>query len=367
MLKRILGLPKISGSRLGGTIKLGKKLIFSLIILLIIPTLLQADIFAKVGTSGLQFLKLGVDARGIGMGGAYTPYVKGASASYWNPAGLAYTNGTELFLNHLEYVADIKYEYATIAFPTSFGVIALNGSVLYMDWMKVYEEDNLKWTGEYFTCSDMMAGLSYATSLTDKFAVGLTGKYLRQNLDEYDINGWSVDLGTLYNTGWKDLTIGMSLRNFGPDLKYKVDNDKDGLYDEDPFDLLDNDGDGLIDEDRKELEFQVPMNFSLGAAINLYESNMQSLNFVAQLDNCVDRLETYNIGAEYRIGTFFLRSGYQFNLDCQTFSFGLGWKIPTSIAILDLDFAYSLFGDLEEKMDGSFLTGPKRFSIKMKF
>jgi len=349
------------------SVQLGNKIVLSLIILLIIPTILLGDIFAKVGTAGLQFLKLGVDARGIGMGEAYTPYVKGASASYWNPAGLAFTNGMELFLNHTKYVADINFEYATLAFPTSLGVFALNGSVLYMDWMKVYEEDNFDWTGEYFTCSDMMAGISYATSLTDKFAAGITGKYLRQNLDEYDVNGWSIDLGSLYNTGWRDLTIGMSLRNFGPNLKYDVDNDKDGLLDEDPFDLLDNDGDGQIDEDREELSFPIPMNFSLGAAMNLYETNMQSLNVVFQLDNCVDRLETYNLGAEYRVGTFFLRSGYQFNLDCQKLSFGLGWKIPTSLAIMDLDFAYTPFGDLEEKLDNSFMEGPMRFSVRMKF
>ena len=344
-----------------------KKVISSLLIILILPSYLGADIFAKVGTSGLQFLKLGVDARGIGMGEAYTSYVKGASSSYWNPAGLAFTNSTELFINHTRYVADINFEYITLAFPSSFGVIALNSSILYMDWMKVTDEDCFGFTGEEFTCSDMMLGLSYSTSLTDKFSFGITGKYLIENLDEYDVNGWSIDLGTLYNTGWKDLTIGMSMRNFGPDLKYEVDNDKDGFLDEDPFDLLDNDGDGLVDEDREELSFPIPMNFSLGIGMNLYKRDLQSLNIVFQLDNCVDRLETYNLGAEFCIGTLYLRSGYQFNLDCQKLSFGIGWKIPTSLAIMDLDFAYSLFGDLEEKMDDSFMTGPMRFSIKMKF
>ncbi|MBC8527641.1 MAG: PorV/PorQ family protein [Candidatus Cloacimonetes bacterium] len=345
----------------------GKIIIFSLITILIIPTILQADIFAKVGTSGLQFLKISVDARAIGMGEAYTPYVKGASSTYWNPAGLAYTTSTELFLNHLRYVADIKFEYASLATPTSFGVIAFSASLLWMDWMDVTTADEFKPTGEKFTCSDMMAGISYATSLTDKFSLGLTGKYLRQNLDEYDINGWSVDLGTLYNTGWQDLTIGMSLRNFGPEMKYTLDNDLDGLIDEDLFDLLDNDQDGLIDEDREELAFTVPMNFSLGVAMNLLESDMQSLNTVFQLDNCVDRLETYNIGAEYRVGTFFLRSGYQFNLNCQKLSYGLGWKTSTPFAIVDIDVAYTPFGDLEEKVDNSFLTGPIRLSLKMVF
>ncbi|HEX38146.1 MAG TPA: PorV/PorQ family protein [Candidatus Cloacimonetes bacterium] len=344
-----------------------KRIILVLLALLLIPTLIQADIFAKVGTAGLQFLKLGVDARAIGMGEAYTPYTKGASSTYWNVAGLAYTNGTELFVNHTQYVADINHDYLTVAIPTSFGVFGITGSILYMDWMDVTTDDEFGPNGEQFTCSDMMASLSYASKLTDKFSVGLSFKYLRENLDEYDVNGWSIDLGSLYNTGWRDLTIGMSLRDFGPEMKYTLDNDLDGLIDEDPFDLLDNDGDGLIDEDREELSFPLPMNFSLGIAMNIFESKMQELTAVFQVDNCVDRLETYNAGLEYRIGTFYLRGGYQFQKDAQGATFGLGWKLPTSFAIMEIDAAYTPYNGLEEKMDGKFLTGPKRLSLKMKF
>lgn len=337
------------------------------VLLLLIPNLMFAEIFAKVGTVGLQFLKLGVDARAIGMGQAYTPYVKGASSSYWNPAGLAFTKGPELFLNHLRYVADINYDYVTYAMPVGFGTIAFSGGFLYMDYMDVTDEDHFGPTGEEFTCSDLVAGLSYATSLTDKFAIGVTGKYIREDLDKYDLNTWAVDIGTQYNTGWRDLTIGMALRNFGKDVKYEVDNDGDGKIDEDPYDLLDNDGDGLIDEDREELEFPIPMNFSLGLALNLYENNLQALNVAFQLDNCNDRLETYNLGAEYRIGTFFLRSGYEFQKDAQGVSFGLGWKVATSFAILDIDAAYSPFSYLEETVDDAMMTGPIRLSLKMRF
>ena len=344
-----------------------KMRIFLAVILLLIPTLVQAEIFAKVGTAGLQFLKIGVDARAIGMAEAYTAYAKGPSSTYWNVAGLAHTNGNELFLNHTRYVADINYDYITFAYPTSFGVFGISSSLLYMDWMDVTTDDEFGPNGEQFTCSDFMAGISYAAKLTDKFSFGITGKYLRENLDEYDINGWSIDLGSLYNTGWRDLTIGMSLRNFGPEMKYTLDNDNDGLIDEDPFDLIDNDGDGLIDEDREELSFPLPMNFSLGIAMKIFESDMQSLDAVFQVDNCVDRLETYNAGIEYRIGTFFLRGGYQFNLDAQGPAFGMGWKFSAPFAIIDIDAAYTPFEGLEEKMDNSFLTGPIRLSLKMKF
>ena len=53
------------------------------------------------------------------------------------------------------------------------------------------------------------------------------------------MNGVAVDIGSLYNTGWKNLTIGMAIKNFGPDLEYEIDEDGDGLLNEDPFDGLD--------------------------------------------------------------------------------------------------------------------------------
>lgn len=301
------------------------------------------------------------------MGGAYTPYVKGASSTYWNLAGLAHTTKTELFLDHLEYVSDIRYEYATLAIPTRIGVIGFTSAVLHMGWMDVTTEEQFGQTGEQFSASDIMASISYATKLTGKFSVGLGAKYLRENLDEFDATGWAVDLGSQYNTGWKDVTIGMSLKNFGPELKYTVNEDHDELTDEDEFDLLDNDGDGLIDEDKKELSFALPMNFSLGLSMNLYEKNLQTLNGVFQLDNCVDRKETYSLGGEYQIGTFFLRAGKLFNYDAQDYAFGLGWRVSTAFAIIDIDVAYNSMGDLEENDGSNFLNGPKRFSLKMKF
>ncbi len=290
------------------------RLLIPLILLLFItPSLAKAEVFAKVGTAGLQFLKIPVGARGLGMGQAYTPYVDDASATFWNPAGLAHIDtGSELFLHHTEYVADIGYEYVSFAYPTRFGTFGLSTALLHMPYMDVTDEEAFGPTGEEFTCSDLATGLTYANKLTDKFMIGLTGKYLRQDLDEYHVDGWSIDLGSQYDTGWREVTIGMALRNFGPDLKYKIDEDGDGQYDEDPFDLLDNDLDGLIDEDKEELAFKLPMDFSLGLSMNLFKNEMQSLYGVFQLDNCVDRKETYNLGLEYNISNFSLRAGKQF-------------------------------------------------------
>jgi|GEM_PF-1036222 len=42
-----------------------------------------------------------------------------------------------------------------------------------------------------------------------------------------------------------------------------LDNDADGSFDEDEYDLIDNDGDGLVDEDRSELTFRANGHYQL--------------------------------------------------------------------------------------------------------
>jgi len=337
-----------------------RKNIEILLVMILVPIMLTAEIFPKTGTAGLQFLKLGIDARAIGMGEAYTAVTDDISSVYWNPAGLAIKSQNQFLFSHTEWLAGIRYEYFAASKITGLGTFALSAAALHMGWMDVIDEDTFAPTGEKFTCSDFAVGLSYASSFTDKFSFGFTTKYLRENLDEFNVNGVAVDIGSLYNTGWKNITIGMSLRNFGPNLQFRLDDDSDGNIDEDPFDLLDNDGDGLIDEDREELPFKVPMNFSLGISGDLLRSEGQVLIASAQLDNCVDRMETYNVGFEYKLGTFKIRSGYQFNYDAAGLSAGFGWTVPTSFAVIDIDYAYTDMGDLTE----SFLKTPHRLSIK---
>ncbi|KQC10190.1 MAG: hypothetical protein APR54_00105 [Candidatus Cloacimonas sp. SDB] len=338
-----------------------KRSIIVLLVVLLIPILLNAEIFPKVGTAGLQFLKLGVDARAIGMGKAYTAVTDDISSVYWNPAGLALTPKNQLLFSHTEWVADIQHEFFAASRLTPLGSFALSVSVLHMDYMDITDEVTFGPTGETFTCYDLAAGLTYSNSFTDKFSFGFTVKYLRESLYEYAVDGVSVDFGSLYNTGWKNLTVGMALTNFGPDLQYEIDKDGDGQYDEDPFDLIDNDGDGHIDEDRPEIPFKIPMNFSLGIVADLYAVDNHSVIGSFQLDSCVDRVETYNLGFEYKISTFSLRTGYQFEYDEAGLSAGIGWRVPTKFAIFNIDYSYSDLGDLSE----SFLKTPHRLTLKM--
>lgn len=341
-----------------------KKIVILLVICSLIPVLLNAEKFAKVGTAGLQFLKLDVDARATGMGGAYTALSDDISSVYWNPGGLAVKFEDQVFFSHTNWVADIYHEYFAVSKVMSFGTMAFSASVLHMDEMEVTEEETFGPTGETFTNSDIALGLTYSNNYTDKFSFGMTVKYLRENLYEYSVNGMSVDVGSQYNTQWKNLTIGMALRNFGPNLKYELDNDDDGKTDEDPFDLLDNDGDGLVDEDREELEFKIPMNFSLGLAADLYENKNSKLIGSFQIDNCVDREETYNLGLEYRFMNFYLRAGRKINFAEADYAAGVGFKMATNFAVFNIDYSYNNMNDLEED---DILSKVHRLTLKMSY
>jgi hypothetical protein len=92
-------------------------LILTLAVLLV-PFGISAKPFGKVGTVGMQFLKLGVDARAIGMGEAYTAVTDDISSVFWNPAGLAPSFQNQVFFSHTNWPADIMQEYAAATYTT---------------------------------------------------------------------------------------------------------------------------------------------------------------------------------------------------------------------------------------------------------
>ncbi len=66
-----------------------------------------------------EFLAVGVGARALGMGSAYTAAVNDVTSGYWNPAGLLGVRGDlQIGAMHSEYFAGIaKYDYIGLAKP----------------------------------------------------------------------------------------------------------------------------------------------------------------------------------------------------------------------------------------------------------
>jgi hypothetical protein len=119
-----------------------------------------------------------------------------------------------------------------------------------------------------------------------EFSVGFTLKRQEMEYDyrdspDWELDFWTQDYGFLYQVDMSklletnslihtELAIGMHLINPSKrKVGFRIDNDGDGLINEDPFDLLDNDGDGLVDEDRPEGKFTADHDSRFGISVHV--------------------------------------------------------------------------------------------------
>ncbi|MDP8228121.1 MAG: PorV/PorQ family protein [Candidatus Electryoneaceae bacterium] len=257
-------------------------------ILIVVIILLPLMAFgqAKVGTTGLNFLKVGVGARAVGMGEAFTAVASDVSALYYNPAGLIQLRQPEATFSMVDYPADIKFIYIGGAVPTpaTNGVVGVHITSLFTNDMIETTPEMPNGTGRTFTASDLAVGVAYCQQLTDKFSVGVSFKYLNESLADASANGWSADVGTFYTTGWKRINIGMVIQNFGPDMTHE------------------------------KAEFPLPINFKFGASFVAWETPLYNLLLAGEFVHPNDNLEVYHIGAEFTaMQMFSIRVGKRFN------------------------------------------------------
>ncbi len=312
----------------------GMILAVAVVAFLLIPADAEASSFAKVGTTGAQFLQIGVGARGVAMGGAFIATANDPSAVYWNPGAVVKAEGTQVQFSGTQLYGDILYGSGLVTheqpgvgtFGFQFGLLSSGD----MDVTTVEDPDG---TGETFTCSDMVAGLTFSRMLTDRFSAGLTVKYVRESWDDVSAGGVAVDLGTLYDTGFKTLRIGMTIQHFGPELTPNGE-----------FTTYFSGDDSLHTYD----SYSMPMTFKIGMAMDVLQSANHHITVEVDGVHPPDNLEQVNMGAEYWFNNMFaLRGGYRVNTDEEGLAAGAGFRIPMGGSTLSLDYAYQDFNRLE--------------------
>ena len=299
--------------------------------------------FEKVGTVGFQFLEIGAGSRGAAMGEAMVAATEGIESLYWNPAGLRHLNGPTLLFSQAMWPADITHQFVGYAMRPGFvqGIVGVSVTTLSMDPMLVRTATNPEGVGVKFDCGDIAIGVTYAREFTDKFSAGGTLKWVHSSLgdlsvlgepglEDYFVETVLFDLGTLYDTGFRSLRVGLTIQNMGPEATY-------------------------IEE-----AVPVPVTFKFGVAMNVFETPGQAVKVSAEFKHPADTDEKIQVGAEYDLNdTYFLRAGYKLNYDEETFTAGAGARVVVgSLGRLGLDYSYSDFG---------YLGGVHRMSVSMEF
>jgi len=184
----------------------------------------------KSGLTGAAFLKVGVGARAVSLGSAYTAVAGDATQLFWNPAGIAIDNGMQVTINYNQWIADL--DHAAIGVTRHFGSLGtigvgvvsmgLSGIESDRDFVPGFIEDFEPFdtrTGDY-DYQDLAIGVTWARQVTDRLALGATGKMISESIDEESGTCYALDVGAIYRVGFRGARIGARLNNLGSDLNH---------------------------------------------------------------------------------------------------------------------------------------------------
>ncbi len=282
-------------------------------ILLAFILLLAMDAFAgggkRTGTGGASELLIPVGPRGIAMAGANLSTSTGIEALFWNPAGVALMqNNADVIFSHMSYIADIGVDYGAIAANfEGFGVISFSIKSLGVGDILITTTSNPDGTGETFSPTFIVAGLSYSRQLTETISVGLTTNFISETMADVSATGVAFDVGVIYNNlaDVNGLSLGVVIKNFGPEMKYSGG----GLFQQGQIENV-NRPPTFYTIDAA--AFELPSNFQLGLGYTPVLDEINSLQFSGIYQNNNFSGDEYKIGAEYGYNDmFFVRAGYQ--------------------------------------------------------
>jgi hypothetical protein len=304
-----------------------KKIAF-LMMFAILP--LCAGDFGQVGTAGAQFLKINFDPRASALGYAAASVVSGASAVYTNVAGIENIKSLDVSFGYTPWFADIKMMSFTGAYRLQdIGVIGIQASGFStQEEVTTIEMEN--GTGEMYSIKNLCFGVSFARHITDRLIVGVQGKLINESYYEHSTTGFAGDLGTMYDLGFSESCLALSLQNFGPDLSPLSGSYRD--YSE---------SDSLKSFNGAPL----PVTFRASFSIVPIATEAYSIRLIADLVHPNDNTEHYNIGTEIKmLGFLAIRGGLKLNYDDESFALGMGFDGSKLVGNnVHLDYSFEKF------------------------
>jgi len=300
-----------------GTMSMKGRKTFILIfaVLLAVPALLfAAD--PNAGTSGAQFLKIGVGARPVAMGESFVGVADDVNAVYYNPSGLAFIDRPELTAQRTQWFQGVDHQFGAFAYPTDYGAFALSATTLKVEDIQKRGADE-SYEGN-FQAMDSAYAFSYARMLGPLSSVGITGRYFKEEIDAYSASAWGGDVGFLRKFVAYPVSVGLAVRDFGQKIKFRNE--------EDPQ----------------------PLTIDLGMGANLFNYRLLLAANVAKSNDSGYR---FGLGTEYspvltKSFRFTLRGGFNTAQTDGSGAPGISAGAGIGIRQLSFDFAWVPFGDL---------------------
>lgn len=284
---------------------------------------------AGPGTTSADILNIGVGARAIGMGEAYTAQADDVSSLYWNPAGLALMQEREASFMYSDMYQGMSFQNANVGIPLENG--AIGGNLSYQSYGSIAGYDQ---QGNPIGNQNAYSGVGTvgAAWLGNQWSAGVNVKGIQENLANVTANGAAFDIGgdLIYPKPVMGGTIrlGAVAQNLGQGIEFEQQRDP------------------------------LPTDFKIGvAAVQMMDKKLN-----LSLDYGMPRgySNTISGGLEYWLSSFLaLRTGYA---DNATEGSGIRAGIGLKIKSISFDYAYAGQGELgmSHRFELSFRFGEPR-------
>jgi len=232
-------------------------------------------------------------------------------AAFHNPALLAFSDGSQAAFAYSDWLLDLTIQSGSLLFSYGHYAVGLSFNVFNtpdIERRVLPADDPI----ETFSAHDLAAGISFAYRFGDKLALGLTSRYLHQQIYTEEASGMGLDLGIAYRLKSPGITLAAAVRNIGEM--------------------------GPLKEEKSPL----PMNVAFGADGILFTQGDFGLRGLGDLQYFPDDDFRVHAGFEgFWQEHLFLRGGYQTGSELRSFSGGCGlaWKRYR------FDYAYQPFAE----------------------
>ena len=303
----------------------------------------------KVGTTAAPFLGIAIGPRAQAMGSAFVAMDNDITVAYWNPGALSMVEKSGAMFSHTNWHLGTSFNWIGLNLNLGNGyAVGVNLTQLDYGREEITTITAQEGTGRYWDAQDMAVGVSMAKALTTRFSLGGTVKYINQRIWNESATALAIDVGLLFRTNFNNLRLGMSISNYGNDMRLTGD-DLLNRIDIDPENAGSN---KTLVANMKTEAYALPIFFRIGVAYDFFQS-LESNRLTVAIDaiHPTDNVEYVNLGAEYSWSELVsLRAGYKtlFMPDAQeglTLGAGLRYDL-SNVGALKIDYAFQEFKDL---------------------
>jgi len=176
------------------------------------------------GTSGADFLELGIGSRALSMGEAFTAETNDLSVIYYNPAGLGSMSHPMLSVMHQELIMDSRLENINFCYPVYKGFLGVSNTIFWVPPFDKIDINGNKTGDVVFMNGAFTVGYGYDLEF---MYVGASMKYVYQKIDTLFINSVAFDLGVTkgmymyspFDAPIRNLHLGLAILNLGSGAK----------------------------------------------------------------------------------------------------------------------------------------------------